>query len=78
MQVQLSATTTQTITPAVVKSFSSITITRMVDLPGQKMVKIFIEELPNPIILWQGEEYDAIGQWSNSDVESALIAKFQA
>jgi hypothetical protein len=76
LSVNLSASTTVTIQPAQTKSFSALTINRMVDLPTQQIVKIFTEELPQPIILWSGTSYQAIGDWTNQDVISALQAKF--
>ena len=62
--------------PATTKILSELTISRVVDLPNEKQVKIFIEELPNFIILWEGSEYDAIGQWTDSDVEAKLLTLF--
>jgi hypothetical protein len=54
------------------KTISTITVQRVVDLPKQKVVKVFISELDEPITLWQGAEYDAAGQWTDSDVVAKL------
>jgi hypothetical protein len=54
--------------PAITK----LTVVRMVDVPGKKIVKVATVELPKPIILWQGAAYDAIGQWTDADVEARL------
>lgn len=54
------------------KTISTLTIVRVVDLPIQKIVRVFLEELDEPVVLWEGAEYDAIGQWSDSDVYAKL------
>ena len=54
------------------KTISTITIGRLVDLPKKKMVKCFIEELEEPVVLWEGAAYDAIGQWTDTDVQTRL------
>ena len=36
------------------------------------MVRAFIEELDEPVVLWEGEAYDSIGQWTDSNVEARL------
>jgi predicted DNA-binding protein (UPF0251 family) len=53
-------------------NISKLTVTRVVDLPKQKVVRCFCEELEDAIILWQGAEYDTIGQWTDSDVSNRL------
>ncbi len=54
------------------KTVSTLTVNRIVDLPKQKVVRCFIEELEEPIVLWKGEAYDAIGQWTDADVTNRL------
>jgi hypothetical protein len=49
-----------------------LTVNRIVDLPKQKVVRCFIEELEDPIVLWKAEAYDAIGQWTDTDVTNRL------
>lgn len=49
-----------------------LTVLRLVDIPEEKMVRVFVRELPDPIILWSGIDYDSIGQWTDSDVESRI------
>jgi hypothetical protein len=55
------------------KDINKITVTRVVDLPKQKTVRCFCEELDEAIILWQGDEYDAIGQWTDEDVLNRVV-----
>jgi len=54
------------------KTISTITIERVVDLPKKKMVRCFTEELEEPVVLWEGAAYDAIGQWTDADVQARL------
>jgi hypothetical protein len=54
------------------KTVSTLTVNRIVDLPNQKVVRCFIEELEQPIVLWKDEAYDAIGQWTDTDVTNRL------
>ena len=54
------------------KTVTSLTVNRVVDLPKQKMVRVFIDELDEAIVIWEGAAYDAAGQWTDSDVEARL------
>lgn len=53
------------------KTLSQITILQMVDMPSSKEVRVMTREL-GPITLWSGAEYDAIGQWTDTDVENRI------
>lgn len=55
------------------KDIFKITVTRVVDLPKQKIVRCFCEELDEAIILWEGDSYDAIGQWTDDDVLNRIV-----
>lgn len=54
------------------KTVSTLTLTRVVDLPKKKIVRAFVEEIDGPIVLWEAAAYDAIGQWTDADVEARL------
>jgi hypothetical protein len=54
------------------KTISKLTVNRVVDIPSQKVVKCFCEEINEPITLWEGSAYDTIGQWTDSDVQARL------
>ena len=60
------------------KTISSLTVSRVVDLPKQKMVRVFVEELEEPVVLWEGAAYDAAGQWTDADVVARLTALYNA
>ena len=55
------------------KTVNTLTVVRVVDLPKKKMVRCFVEELEQPIVLWEGDAYDAIGQWTDVQVEARLV-----
>ena len=54
------------------KTVSTLTVTRVVDLPKKKIARAFVEELDGPIVLWEGDAYDAMGQWTDANVEARL------
>ena len=72
MIISLTQSQTITIQEARTAEIDTLTINRMVDLPVQKVVKVFIAELPMPVTLWEGDAYDAIGQWTDQDVIDRL------
>lgn len=49
------------------RTFEEVTIEEMVDNPSRKEVKAFTKEL-GVLVLWSGEAYDLIGQWTDADV----------
>ncbi len=46
---------------------NEINIQEVKDIPSQKRVEAYTREL-GIITLWEGETYDAIGQWTDDDV----------
>jgi hypothetical protein len=64
--------------PAQTVTLSTLTINRVVDLPEEKIVRCFLKEINTAIILWEGDDYDAAGQWSDADVQARLTAIFSA
>ena len=54
------------------KTVTTLTVNRIVDLPKKKIVRAFVEELDKPVVLWEGADYDAAGQWTDSDVQARL------
>ena len=57
--------------PQLTKTVSSLTITRLVDFPQMK--KVYAETIEiGRITLWEEEAYDAIGQWTDTDVMNRL------
>jgi len=60
------------------KTISKLTVNRVVDLPKQKVVRCFVEELEEAVVLWEGAAYDAAGQWTDADVQARLTALYNA
>jgi len=50
---------------------SKITILQIADLPNRKIVRAHTREL-GVVILWEGTNYDTIGQWTDTDVINRL------
>ena len=50
---------------------TKVTIRQMIDEPEQKIVQAITLEL-GIITLWEVEAYDAIGQWTDTDVINKL------
>ena len=48
-------------------TIEKLTITELVDLPSRKMVVAKTQQV-GTIVLWKDADYDAIGQWTDSDV----------
>ena len=59
------------ITPAVV--ISALTVDRIVDLPEKRIIRAFIRELPQPLVLWSGDAYDAIGDWTQVQANARIL-----
>lgn len=53
------------------KTISEITINEITDNAEIKMVRAFTKEV-GVIVLWEKESYDAIGQWTDTDVTNRI------
>ena len=51
---------------------SKIEITSITDSSVDKKVTAYVKGLPRTIVLWEGEAYDAIGQWTDADVTARI------
>jgi hypothetical protein len=71
MKITLSTQKEIVVVAEQVKTVNEISINRMVDLPQQKKVLVFTNEL-GQVVLWEGTAYDAIGQWTDQDVIARL------
>lgn len=59
--------------PAIVKSIETINILFFVDSIAERKLSVTVKELPAPVVLWEREEYDAIGQWTDDVARARLI-----
>jgi uncharacterized protein (DUF2164 family) len=53
------------------RTITEITVTELKDFPEQKKVEAHTKEF-GVVTLWEGEAYDAIGQWTDTDVINKL------
>jgi hypothetical protein len=78
MTITLTSPKTVVLQPEKSKTITTLTIQRVVDLPQKKVVRAFVQELDEPIVLWEGAAYDAAGQWTDADVQARLTALYTA
>lgn len=50
-----------------------IEIFEMIDNPVKKLVTAICRNHPTRIIVWKDAEYDAIGQWTDTDVVNRIL-----
>ncbi len=67
MEINLNKEIEEVIVPARTKKTSKITVAYIIDNPDKKVVTACSKEIGN-IVLWEGEAYDTIGQWTDTDV----------
>lgn len=72
MEIQLNSPKKIVLQEEKSKNIDKLTVVRVVDLPKQKVVRCFCEEVDDAIVLWEGDVYDAIGQWTDVDVQNRL------
>jgi hypothetical protein len=68
MKVDLNKEKSIIIVPEQTRMVSSLTVERVVDLPKEKTIFAFLNEVNQRVDLWVGDEYDQIGQWTDDDV----------
>lgn len=59
--------------PVETKTVEAVTIERMVDMPADKRVFVYTHEV-GELVLWEGADYDAVGQWTDQDVINRVKA----
>lgn len=52
---------------------TSIEVISMMDDPAAKTVTVRTNSLLGTVVLWEGDAYDVIGDWTNEDVKTRLI-----
>lgn len=58
--------------PATQVKATELKIKQIVDDSANKKVIAFTDKL-GKVVLWEGAEYDAIGQWTDSDVQARFL-----
>lgn len=59
-------------------SVSSLSIRVANDSPIDKIVSVSFYEGRYPLVVWSGADYDAVGQWTQDQLEAAVTAKVNA
>lgn len=72
MTITLSAPKEVTVVQEVKKTVLTITVFEVTDSQESKVVRANTLELGS-LVLWQGETYDSIGQWTDTDVENRIL-----
>jgi hypothetical protein len=67
MKITLDTPKDIVIVPQYTQQFSEIEIEEMIDRPSEKRVRVRLRNL-SEVTLWEGSDYDEIGQWTDQDV----------
>lgn len=59
--------------PAIIKNIETINILYFVDSIAERKLSVTVKELPAPIVLWENESYDEIGQWTDDQARARLL-----
>jgi hypothetical protein len=62
--------------PAYQMTLSQIQIDYFVDIPSEKIVEAYVKNIGR-VVLWEGDAYDAIGDWTNADVANRIKEIYQ-
>lgn len=78
MSLQITLDTPKTIIkqPEITETISEITINRIVDIPDEKKVIVFIKGERIELSQLSGDNYDTPNEWTNEDVVSAVKAHY--
>jgi hypothetical protein len=71
MEIQLSQPKDVVIVKERKKTIEKITVLEVIDNSSKKQVTANTQELAS-VMLWKGDDYDAIGQWTDTDVINKL------
>ena len=71
MNIAFNQPKTITISPAITTTVESVDVALMTDFPMEKRVCAQLKQGGNHL-LWEGDAYDAAGQWTDADVEARL------
>ena len=67
MEITFNAPKDIVVVPQQTKAVDQITIFSIQDFPSRKLVQANTREI-GVIVLWEGDAYDTIGQWTDTDV----------
>lgn len=75
MKINLNTPYTEIVVPEVSKYVDSVSVINMVDNPVNRTIHVNTDT-KGRVLLWSGDEYDAIGQWTDQDVLNKLNELF--
>lgn len=73
MKIELTTPIEVVLRPVQKKTVSSLTVLFYTDSVQDKKLTVQLAEIPTPIILWEKDAYDAIGQWTDDQAKARLI-----
>ena len=73
LSVDLGSTKLLKIVPERRVTSNKIEISHIVDIYLQKKVIAYTNSVLGPIVLWEGDAYDTIGQWTDQDVTNRIL-----
>jgi hypothetical protein len=78
MSLKITLTTPKVIVkqPEITETVTDITIDRIVDIPAQKKVAVFVSGERIELDALSGDNYDSPSEWTNADVVDAVKAHF--
>lgn len=76
LQITLNAPKTIVKQPEITETISEITIDRIVDIPGEKKVFVFIKGERIELSQLSGDNYDTPNEWTNEAVVDAVKAYY--
>jgi hypothetical protein len=62
--------------PAYQLKIDKVEIRYIQDDPANKRVTAITRGVTGTVVLWEGQAYDVIGQWTDQDVENRIIELF--
>lgn len=77
MIIKLPNTTKVVRQPEVSVNINELTLLSTNDNPINKLVSAHIKEI-GTIVLWSGEDYNKIGQWTDNDVKERLLSLYSS
>jgi len=72
LKIVFNAPTTVIKQPEIVETITEVTIDRVVDIPGQKKVVVFIYNKRIELEALSGDNYDTPDEWTNADIIAAV------
>lgn len=76
LEVTLSQERIITIRPVETVTKTSLIVERIVDNYQQQQVIATIKGFSEPVVLWEGASYIAIGQWTDANVQTKVLELF--